>query len=113
MKPKTHPVRKNTEASKLAEASVLVGASRRKFLKQSVAFAALTASYSVISLTDLACRSSVGPPGPGTLGAYYFGGNDYYFGGEDYFSGDEYFGGSDYYWGYGEYYWSEPFFLYY
>ena len=33
--------------------------SRRKFLKQSIAFMAVTATYSVVSLTDLACNSSV------------------------------------------------------
>ena len=69
-------------------------ASRRKFLKQSVAFAALTAGYSVISLTDLAC-SSTSRPGSGGLGNYYFGeyyfGEYYFEGGNDYFEGGSFF----------------------
>jgi hypothetical protein len=88
-------------------ASRAIGSSRRKFLRQSFAFAALTSSYSVVSLTDLACRTTVSPPGPGTLGGYYFGGDDFYYG------SDDYLGGENFYWGYDEYYWSEPFFPYY
>jgi len=62
-------------------------ASRRKFLKQTVAFAALTAGYSVISLTDLACSSSSGPGGGG-LDNYYFG---------NYYIENEYFGSEPFY----------------
>jgi hypothetical protein len=49
--------------------------SRRSFLKQSLAFAAITSTYSVISLTQLACNDA-----NTTLNGGYYNGN--------YFEGD-------------------------
>jgi|GEM_PF-4313952 len=47
MKIKKTSVKNNTTTSE----------GRRKFLKQTLAFAAITATYSVVSLTQLACHS--------------------------------------------------------
>jgi len=73
-------------------ASAAKASSRRTFLKQTVAFAALTSTYSVISLTQLACNSGIT-----SINGGYFNGN--YFEGyfeNDYFE-DEYFDNFFYY----------------
>ena len=77
---KKRPIRKNRTTS---------GTTRRAFLKQSLAFAALTSTYSVISLTDLACNQGDSTTG---LNGNYVNGN--YFGEyfeNDYFDQDHFF----------------------
>jgi hypothetical protein len=79
----TRNTRKNSES----------GTSRRSFLKKTFAFAALTSTYSVVSLTQLACNDGSTSVNGGNLNGNYFGGD--YLGG-NYFDGD-YFDGFFYY----------------